>query len=139
MIRRPLNECNILYVEDDPPSRKVMSLILTKSAGVANHAVFENSENFLSRLNALAFTPDIFLLDIHLAPLDGFAILQVLRASAEYRSRKVIALTASVMNEEVQRLRAAGFDGAISKPVDHRQIPILLERVFNGESVWSIS
>jgi len=139
MNKRALNEYNILYLEDDPASRHVMSLILTKAAGITTYAIFENSANFMDRLNNLVFKPDLFLLDIHVPPHDGFQVLQMLRTDTQHRTAKVIALTASVTNEEVDQLRAAGFDGAISKPVDHRQLPRLLERILNGESVWSIS
>jgi CheY-like chemotaxis protein len=139
MNKRSISACNILYLEDDPSSRHVMALILEKAAHVTTYAIFENSANFMERLNNLVFKPDIFLLDIHVPPHDGFQVLQMLRADAEHRAAKIIALTASVTNEEVDQLHAAGFDGAISKPVDHRQLPGLLERIANGESIWSIS
>jgi hypothetical protein len=42
------------------------------------------------------------------------------------------------MNEEVQRLREAGFDGAIGKPLDFENFAPLIERVLKGESVWHI-
>lgn len=134
-----LKDYAILYLEDDPASRKVMKVTLERGAGIVNYAIFENSLDFMKRLKALAFTPVIFLIDIHVPPYDGFEILQMLRAAPEYRSATVIALTASVMNEEVRKLRAAGFDGAVSKPIDHRTFPSLLKRIVAGESVWSIS
>jgi DNA-binding NarL/FixJ family response regulator len=42
------------------------------------------------------------------------------------------------MNEEVQRLRSAGFNGVISKPVDLDTFPEKVHRVLKGETVWNI-
>lgn len=133
------NEVFIVYVEDDPASRQVMALILEKAMGIRTYVIYENSANLMEKLGKLVSRPDIFLLDIHMTPQDGFEVLQLLRADPVYRSVTVIALTASVMNEEVSRLRAAGFNGAISKPLDHRYFPDLLKRIANGEAVWNIS
>src|SRR5690242_21427523 len=48
---------------------------------------------------------------------NGFQMLQMVREDSVYCDTKVVALTASVMNEEVERLRKSGFDGAIGKPI----------------------
>lgn len=139
MNKQPLRDFSILYLEDDLASRKVMSIILERAAEVKTFAVFENSADFMVRLKNLTFKPSIFLIDIHVPPHDGFEVLRMLREDLEHRSATVIALTASVMIEEVRQLRAAGFDGAISKPIDHRKFPGLLNRIAEGESVWNIS
>ena len=83
-------------------------------------------------------TPDIILLDIHVAPLDGFQMLKMIREDTVYCDTKVVALTASVMNEEVERLRASGFDGAIGKPISLSAFPIVIERILKGESIWQV-
>lgn len=134
-----LSELFIVYLEDDPASRHVMSLVLEKAVGITTYAIFENSQNIMEKLGKLVAVPDIVLLDIHMTPYDGFEVLRMVRADPVYRSATVIALTASVMNEEVDKLRTAGFDGAISKPIDHRYFPELLKRIAGGEAVWSIS
>lgn len=139
MSREAPNDISILYLEDDFASRKVMSIILERAVGIKTFAVFENSVDFMTRLKSLTFKPSIFLIDIHVPPHDGFEVLQMLRNDPEHRSATIIALTASVMIEEVRQLRAAGFDGAISKPIDHRKFPSLLKRIVEGESVWNIS
>ncbi|PID86127.1 MAG: hypothetical protein CSA11_02510 [Chloroflexi bacterium] len=128
-----------LYVEDDPRSRQVMALIMTNAMGVKNLTMFADSTNFLARVKALSPPPDVVLLDIQIEPYDGFEVLQLLRQDAEMAQVRVIALTASVMNEEVERLRAAGFDGAISKPLKINNFPQLMARVVAGEKVWHIA
>lgn len=129
---------SFLYVEDDPNSRYVMQLILSKKMGVKNFWIFEDSHDFVSRLHALTPPPDIFLLDIHIDPHDGFEMLAMIRSVPHLKEAKVVALTASVMNEEVEALRTKGFDGTISKPLDLTTFPELMRQVVTGESVWHI-
>lgn len=130
---------SFLYVEDDPPSRQVMDLIVKKAMKVENLTIFEDSHDFIKRVKALPKRPDVILLDIHVAPHNGFEMLEMVRQDEELKAAKVIALTASVMNEEVEALRVKGFDGAISKPLSVSLFPGLIERMVDGESVWYIA
>lgn len=127
-----------LYVEDDEMSRTVMEMILKRMLGYTDLAMLEDSANFIERVDSLGFNPDVFFLDIHMEPYTGFDMLEMLRGHPDYQDATVIALTASVMNEEVQRLRDAGFDGAIAKPIDQKTFGRTVERILNGESVWRI-
>lgn len=128
----------ILYVEDDPLSRVVMGDLLKRGMHYENVTIFEDSADFMERLEALPVKPVIIFLDIHMAPLDGFAVLRLIRANQTYQGTPVIALTASVMNEEVKMLKDAGFDGVIAKPLDADLFPKTLQRILNGEQVWQI-
>jgi CheY-like chemotaxis protein len=129
---------SFLYVEDDPMSREIMRLILNRLLGYQQVAIFEDSQDFIEKLEALDFRPDVILVDIHMQPLNGFDLLRLLRQRPDYLHTPVVALTASVMNEEVAMLRLAGFDGVIAKPVNQEQFPGLLERILRGEHVWGL-
>jgi CheY-like chemotaxis protein len=129
----------ILYVEDDPASITIMKAIIEKIMKIPSLTVFQGSDRFMEKVIALKAQPDVFILDIHMKPLDGYELLTMLRADSRFRHSKIIALTASVMGEEVDRLKSNGFDGAISKPLSIRQFPGLLERILQGEPVWFIS
>jgi len=128
----------ILYVEDNAQSRKVMKILLKGRMGLSNINIFEDSENFLARVRQLNPIPDVVFLDIHVPPHDGFEMLQMLREIPEYRNTAIVALTASVMNEEIERLRSAGFDGCMSKPLDTDTFPQVLQRIVAGEKIWHI-
>ena len=128
----------LLYVEDDASNRLVMKLLVEKTLNVKNYAIFEDSVDFLSRVRNLPVRPDIILLDIHVSPLNGFQMLQLIREDSVYSDIKVVALTASVMNEEVEQLRTSGFDGAIGKPIPLSTFPVVIERIINGESIWQV-
>lgn len=129
----------ILYVEDDTMSREVMKLLLTRRMKYEYVYIFEDSTDFLNQLIALPKKPHIVFLDIHMEPIDGFAMLQILRVHPDYAKLPIVALTASVMNEEVTLLRTKGFDGALSKPIDQRTFPDILKRLLNGEQIWRIT
>ena len=136
----PLKTLRFLYVEDDPFSREVLRMILTVGANVPqnNLVIFEDSIDFMVRLKALPFKPDLILLDIHMKPNDGFELLRQIRADADYEKGRVLALTASVMNEDIKQLRHSGFNGAVAKPLGVTTFPNLLARVARGEAIWYI-
>jgi two-component system, cell cycle response regulator DivK len=130
---------SFLYVEDDALSRDVMSLILVRMLGFSQVTILEDSSDFVSKLEAIPYVPDVILLDIHIQPTDGFSMLRQLRDHAAYKYSRIVALTASVMNEEVERLRSAGFDGVIPKPVNMDTFEEVLGRILSGEQVWGLA
>ncbi|MBN1428855.1 MAG: response regulator [Anaerolineae bacterium] len=130
---------HFLYVEDDPLSRQVMQMIMGNGMGVKRLSVFEDSTDFMSRIKTLEPHPEIILLDVHVRPYSGLEMLQMLRTDPDYSKVTIVALTASVMNEEVELLRTSGFDGAIGKPLSVSTFPELMQRIMAGESVWHIS
>jgi CheY-like chemotaxis protein len=134
-----VKEYTYLYVEDDPLSREALSVILTRVMGVKRLYILDDSTDFMARVSALPAIPDLIILDIHMKPLNGFEMLKLLRQDPHYQRCRIVALTASVMNEEVSLLQESGFDGAIGKPIDVGRFPDLIKRILAGESVWHIT
>ena len=128
----------ILYVEDDANSRRLMTMLLSRRLKLPHTTILENSENFLEQVATLDPKPDIIFLDIHLQPYNGFEMLAMLQKLDWTKGRPVIALTASVMSEEVQQLRSAGFNGCLAKPIDMNTFPETIERILEGETIWRI-
>lgn len=128
-----------LYVEDDPVSRQIMEVILMTGMGYSDVFIFENSANFMSRVSALSPQPDIIFLDIHVTPHSGFDMLKMLRHSGMFDSVPIIAMTASVMNDEVQELKTAGFDGAVGKPIDVETFPEIVGLILKRKEVWRVT
>jgi CheY-like chemotaxis protein len=128
----------ILYVEDDPQSQVIMQVLLTEALGLKNITIFDGSADFLNRVHALDPKPDLIFLDIHVRPYTGFEMLAMLRSDPEFQNTPVAALTASVMNEEVIKLRTAGFNGVIAKPIDQDLFPQMMQRILDGEEIWRI-
>jgi CheY-like chemotaxis protein len=128
-----------VYVEDDATSREVMEILFVHSLRCSQYWIFEDSANFIPKLEAIAHKPDIIFLDIHMKPYSGFELLDMIRKHPNYGDSKVIALTASVMNEEVQSLENAGFDGAIAKPIKAHEFPRFVHQILQGEQVWHVT
>jgi len=103
----------ILIVEDNERNRKLVRDILQFRGYRTLEA--ESAEDGL-RL-ARAQRPDLILMDIQLPGMDGIAALRELRADAATRAIPVIAVTASAMTHDRQRILAAGFDGYQTKPI----------------------
>jgi two-component system, cell cycle response regulator DivK len=76
--------------------------------------------------------PTLILMDIQLPDLDGVATLGRLRADERTASIPVVALTAYAMSGDRQRLLAAGFDGYLEKPIDHRLFPSQVRSLLDG-------
>lgn len=129
---------NILYVEDDPGSRGVVSIVQRMNPGQFELTMFEDSQDFEQKLLNLAPQPDLILLDIHMKPYTGFEMLEMIRIRHEYDSIPVVALTASVMNEEIELLQTAGFHSVLSKPLNLDEFPSLIQRIIEGETIWYV-
>jgi len=126
----------LVYVEDDEASIEVMKAIVEKVLKLETFHVLPSSADFAQRVKRLNVTPDLFLLDIQMKPCDGFELLSMLRDDPEFDKSKAVALTASVMSEDVARLKDGGFDGAIAKPLNIAALPDLLARIMDGAKIW---
>jgi CheY-like chemotaxis protein len=128
-----------LYVEDDAFSRDIMKTMLQRVMQVERFLILDDSTDFLAKLKDWELVPDVILLDIHMRPFTGIELLQMIRADSALCTAKVVALTASVMNEEVEALRLAGFDSTIAKPISAKTFPGLIQLILQGEPVWDIT
>jgi CheY-like chemotaxis protein len=104
----------ILIVEDNEKSRKLVRDILQ----FKGYRTIE-TENGLEVLPlAREHQPKLVLMDIQLPGIDGIAALGQLRADAATRHIPVIAVTASVMTQDREKILAAGFNSFQSKPIN---------------------
>lgn len=129
----------LVYVEDDEASILVMKMVVERVMGLPTLHVVESRADFVQQIRDLGVVPDVFLLDIQMKPYDGVELLSMLRGDPQFNDSKVIALTASVTNEEVSLLKSGGFDGAIAKPLNIDAFPDLIARIINGEQIWYIA
>jgi CheY-like chemotaxis protein len=129
---------NLLYVEDDAPSRDVVRMAQRMNPGSFQLTIFDDSHDFEQRLVDLDPQPDLILLDIHVKPYTGFDMLGMIRQQPKYQATPVVALTASVMNEEIQTLQEAGFHSVMSKPLNIDEFSGLVQRILDGEQIWYI-
>jgi CheY-like chemotaxis protein len=67
---------------------------------------------------AIEHRPQLVLLDIRMPGLDGYEVAAGVRAHPELDATLLVAVTASAMVGDRERIAAAGFDGYIQKPID---------------------
>lgn len=81
---------------------------------------------------------DLILMDIRLPYEDGYQALRKLRDSETLREIPVVAVTAYASEDQMNRARAAGFDGFIGKPLDPDRFPEQIRRILDGQPVWEV-
>jgi two-component system, cell cycle response regulator DivK len=106
----------VLVVEDNPANMKLATFLL-ESAG---HAVLNAQDAETGVSVARAEQPDLVLMDVQLPGMDGLQATALLKGDASTRAIPVIALTALAMKGDEERIRAAGCDGYISKPLNYK-------------------
>jgi CheY-like chemotaxis protein len=104
----------ILIVEDNDKNRKLVRDVLT----FKGYEVIESETGEEGVRLAQERRPSLVLMDIRLPGIDGVETLRRLRAEGTTRAIPVLAMTASVMSEDRQKIMAAGFDGYQSKPIN---------------------
>jgi len=120
--------CSILLVEDNPDSRKTLARILH----LFGHTV-STAEDGPSGLDAaIATRPDVGLLDIGLPGIDGFELARRIRCAIG-DSIFLIALTGYGQPEDRERVREAGFDLHLVKPVHPDQLNAILAARLTGK------
>ncbi|MFA5335570.1 MAG: response regulator [Candidatus Omnitrophota bacterium] len=104
----------IMVVEDEP-----LNMRLTVDLLEMNGFKVLSCSDGNSAIEALKQSvPDLILLDINLPKMNGFEVRKKIREDSRLDGIKVIALSASVMREDEERIRAAGFDDFMPKPID---------------------
>lgn len=81
---------------------------------------------------------DLILMDIHLPEEDGYQALAKLRAHPKFADTTIVAVTAEATESNLQRARAAGFNGFIGKPLDPDHFPDQIKQILYGEEVWEL-
>jgi two-component system cell cycle response regulator DivK len=106
----------IVLIEDNEKNRKLARDVLTHQG----YRVAEAESAEVGLALVARERPALILMDIHLPGIDGIEALRRLRADAGTRDIPVLAVTASAMTHDRQKILAAGFDGYQSKPISVR-------------------
>jgi two-component system, cell cycle response regulator DivK len=107
----------VLVIEDNV-SNMTLAAFLLKSNG---HTVLSATDAEEGLAMARAERPDLILMDIQLPGMDGLEATALLKRDASTRTVPVIALTALAMKGDEERIRGAGCDGYIAKPMRYKE------------------
>ena len=107
----------VLIVEDNPANMKLATFLLESVGYTVSSATDAEAGLTLARDQH----PDLILMDIQLPGMDGLQATALLKADDATRAIPVIALTALAMKGDEERIRAAGCDGYIAKPLAYKE------------------
>jgi len=120
----------VLIADDSDQSRELVRIVLEQ----AGHSVREAANGSDALLIARAFPPDLIVLDLRMPGLDGFGVVEALRADPRLRTIPVMALTASAMSGDREKALAAGFAVFIAKPAGLKELRAEVERLLAGDT-----
>ena len=104
----------VLIVDDNAMNVDLVSYVLSAD-GVQVESAFDANQ---AAARIAAQPPDLILMDIQLPGVDGLELTRRLKADPATRHIVILALTAYAMKGDEARMRAAGCDGYIAKPID---------------------
>ena len=103
----------VLVVEDNELNLKLFCDLL-RAHEYATEGVRDGRE---AVARALEFAPDLIVMDIQLPHVSGYDLIRQLKDDDRLRAIPVMAVTAYAGREDEQRIRAAGADAYVSKPI----------------------
>lgn len=113
--REEYGQERVLYIDDNPINLKLVTQMLGKLRNIL--LVTAHTPELGIEL-AQARKPCLILLDINMPRMDGYEVLQVLKADLKLRHVPVIAVSANAMPKDIERGIAAGFSDYLTKPID---------------------
>ena len=119
----------ILLVEDDATNRKLVRVVLGDKK---RYRILEATSVAEALAQLSNEKPDLLLLDIRLADGSGLDVMSAFRADPAFDDVPAVAITAQVMKDDETRFLASGFDAYLSKPLDTRRLPEVVERFINA-------
>jgi CheY-like chemotaxis protein len=120
----------ILVIEDNQANLELMTYLLTAFGHTAITA--RDGEEGIAA--AVRHPPDLILCDLALPKRDGYEVARYLKGEPGLREIPLIAVTASAMVGDREKVLAAGFDGYISKPITPETFVGDVERYIDGRA-----
>lgn len=114
----------ILIVDDSKTMRDMVSFTLS---GAGFHVT--EAEDGLQALNALSTRFDLVITDLNMPNLDGFGLIEQLRANPAYKYTPILMLTTESDSQKKERGKAAGATGWIVKPFNPEKLVQVVNKV----------
>lgn len=120
-----------VLIDDNPHNMTILAQLLAES-GVSSTLVADIGK--LADTIAALDQIDLIFLDLEMPQIDGYSLLEHLRAEPRLSSIPVVAHT--VYLTEITTAAQVGFHSFIGKPIDADTFPQQLARILRGERVW---
>ena len=118
----------ILVIEDNTMNMKHVVMLL-KHAG---HVTLSAGDAETGLILARTGKPDLILMDILLPGMDGLAAAALLKADPATAAIPIIALTASLTQDDESKARAAGCDAYIAKPFHREELDVAITELLQA-------
>jgi len=125
------SQARILVVEDNEDNMTLIAYLL-RAHGFAPELAYSGADGLAI---ALEQRPQLILLDILMPEMDGYEVCAAVRKVPELGETRIVAVTASAMVGDRERIVAAGFDGYIQKPIDPERFIGEVQRFLPAELV----
>ncbi|MDE2093983.1 MAG: response regulator [Burkholderiales bacterium] len=109
-----MNKPRVLIVDDNAINVELAAFVLDAGGFEVDSAA--DAGRALACIEVA--TPDVILMDIQMPGVDGLALTRRLKSDPSTRRIVVVAFTAYAMKGDEARMRAAGCDGYLAKPID---------------------
>jgi len=113
-----LKGIRVLAVDDDEDSRELV--LLTARAAHAEVMVVSSAASALDAMPT--FRPHVIVADLAMPGMDGYALIQKIGGTIDGPPPPVIAMSAYVGEEEIERTKQAGFACHLGKPADYQRL-----------------
>ncbi|MBI2865128.1 MAG: response regulator [Chloroflexi bacterium] len=124
-----MRESTVLVVDDSSTIRKVVETTLQKE----NIRVCGAPDGLSALAGVMDENPDLVLLDIMLAHLDGYQVCQIIRKNPDYKRLPIVMLSGKDGVFDKLKGRLAGSSGYITKPFDPKHLVRVVNRHLNGK------
>lgn len=123
-----------LIIEDNVISSEVLRELLSSESVVCSTI---QDPRIVPEYMRKQTPPDIIFLDLEMPHVDGYEVLDLLKADPDWSPVPVVAYTVHV--SELQNARKKAFHSFLGKPLDADRFPGQLSQILNGENVWDIT
>ncbi len=126
-----MSQPHALIIDDNSKNVMVLANMLAEEQVTTTNVTHpQQLDGVLSNLSGV----DVVFLDLEMPGLDGYQVLEKLKADARFQGVPVVAYTVHV--SEIHTASQLGFDSFLGKPLNADKFPSQLQRILRGEPVW---
>lgn len=125
-----LNKARVLIVDDEPSNIRLLERVLEMYGSAAVKSTTDPRQALPLYFE---FQPDLILLDLHMPHLDGFAVIELLKAAVppdDYLP--ILVLTADVTIDTKRRALKAGAKDLVTKPLDNFEVVLRINNLLES-------
>lgn len=125
----------VLIADDAAGARDLICSILRPSG----YEVVEAADGEEALAYAIRFRPDLVILDLQIAKLDGCSVAATLRNTASLEGMPILALSAWISQTDPAMLAQAGFSKCLPKPINPAKLRSVIQDLFAAAGTQNVT